>query len=596
MRTIFYGIFMTRDFDLKVKEIHHLRQNTVYPTLLKGQNVWDGSECGTGKTSDMTEFLIMHDELIPLILCPTYEVCNTVSQLFAANPHELAKLVQDQRVTPCVIFRSKYAHDPDHPEDPKKYMCMRGKSERSFPGCYLDVSEYTLNELKVLKKYVKNDYHVWSVDDDITHPFAYECSFREICAYQRQIEEFKEIGEIPVITTVELGRTVNEILIKQGIRVNLVVWEESFEDKLIKQLTYGYDRDGNERVLKITAVDCARYGIGFKTTLISSEKNDDCRYKMVTLKDLHIRVTDPKSYAIKAFFGSTDPKHLIARQYGNQTPFYTFFGLWTGYLPAVKRKTPWLMNSASVTKEIVQILLNPKGFVSFEPLILHRNPMLWVVLEAYLAKSEDLYASLVEFLRGIQEKGKTSMGIGTKLRFEQRIQNDIPGIHVAHYKQLGSNTLDLDYDLVVIFCGYADKPQILREFSLLGFTESMIDQFQISTSQQMIGRFRLLLHPDVPVLSIVPKWALAKFDKQRTKRITRPEFKLFACNEADDAITYKIQNWLDWYVYQTRKSPIKHQVIKMIAEGKSNAEIIDVTGCARSHLSQYRHSIGDDRE
>jgi hypothetical protein len=97
-------------------------------------------------------------------------------------------------------------------------------------------------------------------------------------------------------------------------------------------------------------------------------------------------------------------------------------------------------------------------------------------------------------------------------------------------------------------------------------------------------------------LSIVPKWALAKFDKQRTKRITRPEFKLFACNEADDAITYKIQNWLDWYVYQTRKSPIKHQVIKMIAEGKSNAEIIDVTGCARSHLSQYRHSIGDDRE
>ena len=637
----------------EIKRIQIQMQSEVFDKLDLGMNVQNAPTTGAGKDYMTAHYIHNHPGETFLILCTTYEVC------------EAQTIEQDKLNLEYFLIRSRWASRPDTVKADKEDMCQRDKSERSFPGCELDVTEYSPKELSAIQPYVQNDYRlkksklkakivrgmeestelVWTKDRsgkwiqnrkrgeivDIpveSTPCVYQCSFYKICDYQRQIKQFSKAlknafryGELglSVITTVEMGPMIADMILGNGLLIDLVIFSESFEDKLLRVCNFGWDAEGNEQPLRLYPEDLIRFGIGFKSHINAirwrskQDPGDKNEYDLVDYASINVRVLSPKSHALKAFFSSVDSTCVYAQQESyvdrktlEEKYYYILFGKWDHYLPNLADHTSWLWNSATSSPDLTAFLKQTSinTFTYFSPPFQCQNPVLRVKWEAYIDKTETILSALIFLIQGLVDLGK-KIGVCTKLMFEKRIQMYIripkggKPVQYAHYKQSGSNALNQEFDLIVFICGYADKPEVQRKLGLIGFSQRMVHDLAFSTSRQGFGRFRLFgWHPHTPVLAILPESDLRDFNPERVVSVCKDAFVSYGVTDTspqrkinDDR--RKIKRFINDHVMHETEITRKIRIETFITHECSNDEIMAQIECTPQYINRIRQQLRD---
>ncbi len=415
---------------------------------------------GIGKTHLMIELIYAHIDEKFLIVIPNHEM--------AKGDGDLEDMLRKRHID----FIHVYGKTQPHNVYPK--YCMRKDGEEHYPGCVCMLNKKNISDLF--------EKHTDTYDFDLPNKKA-RCIHRHECPYKAQMRNVDDYQVI--ICVLEHASMFND---------RVLIFDESFEQKLL-----------SINVINMDQID--RYSISLKND--SNPKLGGSIYKFWSNVKLlkNIEIIDAHSYFMDKFFENTTKISAYLTREGN----VCLFGRTKNYMP--ERYTRIIFNCATTPIGLMQNITNTEfsdmmdndlcGWSIYKSKRFDNMKLLNPIIKFkhnWTKKLSEKWISLV--IKYFTMFGKNLL-IVTKKDIKEVMSKEFPNATFVHFNAgRGFNSADNggNYDLLIQFGRFGFTPVNREMFRLIGFSEKLVHDMEISEMLQCLHRGRPLLHPNVPII------------------------------------------------------------------------------------------------
>lgn len=417
---------------------------------------------GIGKTHLTVDIIRHHFNENYVIVIPNHKM--------ATGKNDLQDMLDSKEILWLHIYGKTQKHSLHD-----RY-CLRKKEEAYYPGCSFEFKTAEIPDLYGLY----GDSYDYDIEENIAR-----CSHRNECPYKCQ---FQNITDYRVIICV-----LEHVSMFNG---RVLIIDESFEQKILKGFA-------------VTPKQAALYNISITHGVEKKLGADTYTFYKTVETHQGIKIDNQFSYFLSGFFATTSDIRAYSTK--NSDKFY-LFGKRMDYLPNYTRM---IFNCATTPLRLMYKLTNTENLEEYEP-----DLGGWYIYKSSNFSITDLKNPIIKFkhnwgkkfavnwlstaIKYLKPLGDDPL-IVTKKAMEQTFIDEYKGSTFVHYNAgRGFNSADRPdgYIYLLLYGRWGFTPLDIEKWRLIGFNKNIVKEMEMSEMRQSLHRGRLLLHPNMPVITM----------------------------------------------------------------------------------------------